>query len=125
MSRIRSSNTSIEKEVFKYLRANKIYFQKHYKNAVGHPDIALPRKKRAIFIDGDFWHGWRFNKNANRLPKVYWREKIQKNIERDRRNTRLLKKAGWNVLRIWEHQLKKDPQKTLNKIIDFIKKYDS
>ena len=60
MSKIRSSNTKIELAVFKRLKKRGIYFQKHYKKAPGTPDIALPRKKKAVFIDGDFWHGNNF-----------------------------------------------------------------
>lgn len=54
MSRIRSKGTEAERITFKYLRQNKIYFQKHYARVAGKPDIALPRKKKAFFIDGDF-----------------------------------------------------------------------
>ena len=108
MSRIRSSDTGIEKDVFRFLRANGIYFQKHYKKATGHPDIALPKKKRVVFIDGDFWYGWHFNQRASKLPKKYWRKKIRNNIERDAKNRRILRMAGWKVMRVWEHQLKGD-----------------
>lgn len=59
MSLIRSKNTAIELNVFRFLRRNSIYFQKNYKRAMGSPDVALPRKKKAVFIDGDFWHGWK------------------------------------------------------------------
>ncbi|RZD19594.1 MAG: hypothetical protein EVG15_00760 [Candidatus Acididesulfobacter diazotrophicus] len=62
MSNIRSQNTKVEILVFRELRKRKIYFQKHYKKAIGNPDIALPRKKKAVFIDGDFWHGYQFSK---------------------------------------------------------------
>lgn len=123
MSRIRSKNTAIENRIFSYLRKNGIYFQKHYKKAPGNPDIALPRKKKAVFVDGDFWHGWRFNERKNKLPKVYWREKIEKNIARDKKNMRKLKNEGWSILRIWEHQLKKDKIHYLEKIRDFLIKY--
>lgn len=57
MSKIRGKNTKAELVVFRYLRKEGVYFQKHYKRALGSPDIALPLKKRAVFIDGDFWHG--------------------------------------------------------------------
>lgn len=120
MSRIRSSNTKIEKKVFKYLRHKKIYFQKHYRRAPGNPDIALLRKKKAIFIDGDFWHGWKFKERADKLPKEYWREKIENNIKRDKKNRRKLRQAGWRVLRIWEHQLKKKEAETFEKIVIFL-----
>ena len=72
MSKIRSKNNKAEILVFKELQRRKVYFQKHYKRAVGSPDIALPRKKKAVFIDGDFWHGYQFSKQKERLPKKYW-----------------------------------------------------
>ena len=120
MSRIRSTNTSLEEKVFKYLKHEKIYFQKHYKKAIGNPDIALPRKKKAVFIDGDFWHGWKFKERLKKLPRVYWREKIKKNIKRDEQNRRLLRRSGWKILRVWGHELKKNEEKTLGKIKEFL-----
>ena len=106
MSRIRAKNTSCEVFVFRYLRRNKVYFQKHYNRIPGCPDIALPRKKKAVFIDGDFWHGWKYNARRDKLPKVYWRDKIENNIRRDLRNRRRLKREGWELLRVWEHEIK-------------------
>lgn len=121
MSHIRSKNTKAEVLVFRYLNRKDIYFQKHYKKAAGSPDIALPRKKIAIFIDGDFWHGYRFNSFKDRLPKRYWLEKIESNIRRDKCNRKLLHKEGWKVLRIWEHELeKKKIDTTLTKVIEFL-----
>ena len=122
MSRIRSKNTKIEKLVFRELRKRKIYFQRHYKKCAGNPDIALPGKKIAIFIDGDFWHGYNFKKTKSRLPKKYWQEKIQSNIQRDRKNVVELKKEGWQVLRIWEYEIEKDITKAVNKIQKLIEK---
>jgi len=121
MSKIRSKNTKIEMLVFSELRKRRIYFQRHYKKALGSPDIALPRKKLAIFIDGDFWHGYKFNAERKRLPKKYWLEKIEKNIARDKKNRGKLKRNGWKVLKVWEHQIEKQPEKTIKKIIDFLK----
>lgn len=121
MSRIHSKNTSIEKAIFSGLRKQKIYFQKHYDKVPGKPDIALPRKKIAIFIDGDFWHGYKFKKTKKRLPKIYWRDKIENNIKRDKRNRMILKRLGWKVLRIWGHEAKIDTEKAINKIACFIK----
>jgi DNA mismatch endonuclease (patch repair protein) len=120
MSKIRSKNTEVEKDIFKKLRRRKVYFQKHYKKIVGNPDIALPKKKIAIFIDGDFWHGYQFSKFKRRLPKKYWLPKIQANIKRDRLNRNKLKKEGWKVLRIWEHEIKKNSNRAIEKIIKFL-----
>lgn len=121
MSHIRSKNTKAEVLVFRYLNRKGIYFQKHYKKAAGSPDIALPRKKIAVFIDGDFWHGYRFDSFKDRLPKKYWLEKIKSNIKRDKHNRRLLCKDGWKVLRVWEHELNKNIiEPTIDKIVIFL-----
>ena len=104
MSRIRSADTQAEKLVFRYLRKEGVYFQKHYKGASGSPDIALPRKKRAVFIDGDFWHG----RNFDRVTKDdYWPVKISSNMERDKRVNAQLKKEGWDIIRVWESDIKR------------------
>lgn len=122
MSRIRSKNTGIERIIFAYLRKNKIYFQKHYSRIPGKPDIALPSQKKAVFINGDFWHGYRFNKWKDRLPKEYWRDKIEANIKRDAKNCRYLKNKGWKVMKVWSHSLKKSPAEKCQEIADFLKK---
>jgi len=121
MSQIRSRDTKVEKIIFRELQKRKIYFQKNYNRIAGSPDIALPKKKRAIFIDGDFWHGYQFPKLKKRLPNKFWKEKIRKNIRRDKLYRSRLKRAGWKILRIWEHQIKNDFGKTTKKILHFLK----
>ena len=120
MSKIRSKETKIEQIIYRYLRKQEVYFQKHYKKASGSPDIALPKKKIAVFIDGDFWHGWRFSKKKGKLPKKYWLAKIESNIQRDKRNRAKLRREGWKVLRVWEHQLNNQQERYLEKIQKFI-----
>lgn len=107
MSRIRSKDTKPEMVAFRYLRANGVYFQKHYlsKEKIN-IDIALPRKKKAVFIDGDFWHGNTFERRKDSLPN-YWTDKIIRNIKRDKKYRTLLRSTGWQVLRIWESELMK------------------
>lgn len=124
MSKIKGSNTSIEKVVFSFLRSKGVYFQKHYNRVNGCPDIALPRKKIAVFIDGDFWHGYKFKKKKESLlasQQHYWIDKIERNIARDRKTLKSLKEAGWKVLRIWEHQLKRRKTVALEKILSFLR----
>lgn len=120
MSKIKGKNTSLEMMVFRYLRSRNLYFQKHYKKAPGSPDVALPRKRKAVIIDGDFWHGWKYEGRKDRLSP-FWQNKIETNIRRDRKNRRLLRQAGWAVLRVWEHDLR-GPKKdaTLQKIYLFL-----
>lgn len=123
MSRIRSKETIAEKIVFKYLRAKKIYFQKHYSRVPGKPDVALPRKKKALFVDGDFWHGRDYKKTVSRLPVEYWQGKIENNVKRDKKNRKLLKQNGWSVLAVWEKDIirKRTQQTELEKIEKFLK----
>ncbi len=118
MSRIKSKNTKPELLVFRELRKRKIYFYKHYSKIPGKPDIALPRKKIAVFIDGEFWHGHNFSKLKKRLPNKYWMEKIAKNMDRDRKTRNKLRKNGWRILKIWAGDLKKP--KVMGKIITFL-----
>ena len=121
MSRIRGKGTKPEMKVFKYLRKGKIHFQKHYKRVKGRPDIAIPSRKIAVFIDGDFWHGYRFNQWKEKLPKVYWQDKIQANINRDKRTFAKLRRDGWKVMRIWEHELtQKKAERTFQRVSEFI-----
>src|ERR1700676_285179 len=85
MQAVRSKNSKAELLTFSYLRKENIYYQKHYKRAKGPPDIALPRKKKAVFIDGDFWHGRKFNELLKRYgADGYWTKKIAANITRDK-----------------------------------------
>lgn len=123
MSRIRSKNTVPERIVFKHLRKSNIYFQKHYDRVPGKPDIALPRKKRAVFIDGDFWHGRHLKRLVEtRDESDYWVIKIKTNITRDRQQRALLIQNGWSILSIWESDLKRHRTRSieLQKITDFI-----
>ena len=110
MASIRGKNTSPEVEVFRFLRQRGIYFQKHYRRVKGCPDIALPRKKRAVFIDGGFWHGYDFENKREKLlfaSQYYWIEKIERNMERDAACRTLLAQNGWQILQVWEHEIKK------------------
>lgn len=122
MSRIRGKNTFAEQIVFKFLSSKGIYFQKHYKRAPGCPDVALPRKKLAVFIDGDFWHGRDLGKATKRLPTDFWKNKIIYNYERDRKNEKTLTESGWKILRVWESDIKRKRSRdeVLGRIEDFL-----
>ncbi|MCH7883363.1 very short patch repair endonuclease [Patescibacteria group bacterium] len=122
MSAVKAKNTGFEKKFFSLLRKNGIRFQTHYKRAYGNPDIAFPSKKIAIFLDSDFWHGWRYPSWSHKLTSDFWINKIEANRKRDKKVTRKLRKDGWTVLRIWEHQIKKDPEESLDKICELVNK---
>lgn len=119
MSCVKGKNTKTELLVFRYLRSRKIYFQKHYSRIEGKPDIAIPSQKKAIFIDGDFWHGRDFEKIKRKLAP-YWKDKIAENILRDKRNRAIIRKQGWLVMRIWESNLLKSKGESLKKVAFFL-----
>jgi DNA mismatch endonuclease (patch repair protein) len=108
MSLIRSKDTIAERIVFSFLRSKKIYFQRHYKRAMGSPDVALPRKKKAVFVDGDFWHGRELERLMDRRSADdFWVAKIKANLERDTKQRQALLDSGWQILAVWESDLKR------------------
>lgn len=108
MSHIRSTNSKPEEIVRKYLFSQGFRYRKNVKKLPGCPDIVLPKYRTAIFVNGCFWH----KHNCPRFVwpssnQEYWRPKILRNVERDQRNTEDLKALGWNVITVWECELKK------------------
>jgi DNA mismatch endonuclease (patch repair protein) len=115
MSRIQGKNTGPEMTVVGALSRLGFLFRRYANDLPGKPDIVFDRSKIAVFIDGDFWHGWRFPLWEGKLTKK-WRDKINANRIRDRRNFRLLRRLGWKVLRIWEHQIEQNLPACLKRI---------
>ena len=113
MSRIRSKDTKIEMKIAELLRENKMHYRRHPK-LFGSPDFIV-EKKILVFCDGDFWHGYRYAKKK-KPPKKFWRDKIERNMERDRKVTRKLRVDGWSVVRLWEHDIEMSPEKCVGKI---------
>ncbi len=107
MSRVKGKDTEIEKVVRSELHKRGLRFRKHVKNLPGKPDIVFMKAKVAVFLDGDFWHGYRFPQWEGKLPK-FWRKKIGETRKRDQRNFAKLRRMGWRVVRIWEHSIEKD-----------------
>ena len=122
MSRIRSTNTKPEEQVRKALFSRGFRYRKNDKRFPGKPDIVLPKYHTVIFVNGCFWHmhdcsGFVWPKS--RLD--YWRPKLIHNAERDRKNYSELEDNGWNVIVVWECQLKKDLfDSTINAIVELI-----
>ena len=124
MSRIRGKGTSPERALVRGLRSCGLYFTRHPKDLPGRPDVVFRRLRIAVFVDGDFWHGWRFPLWEHKLsPK--WREKIAANRRRDRKNFRRLRRDGWHVIRLWEHQIEQTPEKCLNRVVQAVQRLRS
>ena len=124
MSRIKGKNTKPEEIVRKYLFSKGFRYRKNDKKLPGTPDIVLPKYKTVIFVNGCFWHG---HKDCRYfvIPKTntdFWLNKINTNIERDKRKQEALKELGWNVVVVWECELKsKLAEQTLSDLIGKLK----
>ncbi len=116
MSRIKGKDTGLEMRVRSELHRRGFRFRKHVKELPGKPDVVFTKAKVAVFIDGDFWHGYRFPAWEHKVSD-FWKQKINKNRERDRRNHRKLKEMGWTVIRLWQHDLERDFQECIERII--------
>ena len=106
MSRVAGRNTQPEIIVRKRIHRMGYRFRLYEKKLPGNPDIVLPRHKKVIFVHGCFWHQ---HKNCGRSKrpstnKEFWDKKLDRTIERDRKNKRLLKELGWCVLTVWQCQ---------------------
>ncbi len=116
MSRVRTKDTDLEVLVGSELRKRGLKFCKNVTSLPGKPDIVLTAAKVAVFIDGDFWHGYRFPSWKGKLTK-FWREKIRKNRERDKRNFAGIRRMGWRVIRLWQHEIKDDLPSCVERIV--------
>ncbi len=118
MKKIKGVNTKPEIAFAKKLELYKVKFRKHFKKLPGVPDFAILRGRVAVFIDGEFWHGynWVNKKKRIRSNRQYWIKKIERNILRDSINMRELKKIGWYPLRFWQHEVVAEGDKCIKKI---------
>lgn len=110
MSRVRSKNTKPELFVRSLLYAMGYRFRLHRKDLPGNPDIVLPKYRTAIFVHGCFWHRHSGCPRAT-LPKrnaEFWRKKLEGNVERDKRAQQELRQLGWDVLVLWQCEVKRD-----------------
>jgi len=115
MSKIRSKWTIQEKKIHNFLKGNKIKHKMHPKLA-GNPDILLTSTKTVVFLQGCFWHKCPKCYKEPKTRKKYWMPKIQNNVKRDRKNAKILKGGRFNVLKVWEHDIKKNFDKVLTKV---------
>lgn len=115
MSRIRGMDTTPELIIRRVAHARGLRYRTHVMTLPGRPDMVFTRLRVAVFVDGDFWHGWQYPRWRERLTK-YWREKIERNRRRDKKNFRRLRRAGWTVVRIWEHEVHTDPHGCVDRI---------
>ncbi len=130
MSAIRSTENQSETTLRSHLHRLGLRFRKYVTSLPGRPDIVFPGPRVAVFVDGDFWHArairergpeayWRDFRSPNRQ---YWEAKFARRIERDAEVTRDLRGDGWTVVRVWESEVKADPDGVARRIAGIVKK---
>ena len=121
MSRIRSTNTRPELLVRRLIYAMDFRYRLHRADLPGRPDLVFPSRKKVIFVNGCFWHRHQCQR-GRRTPKTnadYWIEKRTRNAGRDQANRRRLRHQGWDVLTVWECQLK-DVEQLRDRLLSFL-----
>jgi DNA mismatch endonuclease, patch repair protein len=126
MSRIRSEDTKPEWVLRSGLHRLGFRFRLRDKQIPGRPDLVFPKYGAVVFVHGCFWHRHRKCRSAS-VPKsnaAFWKEKFARNLARDRRNRRELRKLGWRVLVVWECELMKDTVAAIEKTAAWLREED-
>lgn len=107
MASVHLKNGKGEAILAKALWHQGVRYRKNYKNLPGSPDVAITKYKIAIFVDGEFWHGYKWSERKKKLRKnrEYWIQKIEENMARDIKNDKLLKEKNWKVIHFWEKDI--------------------
>ena len=117
MSKIRSLNTQFEKDfILELKKQTDKKFKVNARDLAGKPDIVFQKERICVFLDSDFWHGWQYSRWKKILKNDFWRQKIENNRARDRKNTAYLRRNGWRVVRVWGTEIKRDPAKAVSTI---------
>jgi len=126
--RNRSRDTKAEMTLRKELWRRGLRYRLHASDLPGKPDLVFRRARVAVFCDGDFWHGRGWRRRRQKLAggsnAAYWTAKIASNVSRDRRNTRLLRTAGWTVLRLWETDVLRDVEMIAARVASVVRASD-
>jgi DNA mismatch endonuclease (patch repair protein) len=115
MKRVKLRNGPLEMSLRRALTKRGLRYRCNARSLPGSPDIVFPKQRVAVFVDGDFWHGWRLPAWEHKLSP-FWRNKLRENRIRDDRNFRRLRARGWHVLRIWQHDIKNGVENSVARI---------
>ena len=119
MRRVKDKDSEIEMLLRRELWSRGLRYRKNVSSVFGKPDIAFIRKKIAIFCDSEFWHGynWEERKLDFKSHQDFWIPKIERNMARDREVNEKLREQGWQVLRFWGKEIKKDPSACADRVL--------
>jgi DNA mismatch endonuclease (patch repair protein) len=116
MARIHGRDTGPELRMARFLKRNGIYLCRHAEDLPGRPDFVFRRRRMAVFIDGEFWHGHDYRSWKGGLSP-FWRAKIEKNMARDGAVDRRLKAMGWLPVHVWGREILRDTEKCGRRIL--------
>lgn len=119
MQAVRSKRTKLEEKITRELWKRGVRFRKNVKDLFGIPDMAIKKHKAVVFLDSCFWHGCELHGKIPETNREYWEKKILRNKKRDLEVNDHYRKKGWRVLRVWEHEVKEDPERVVDGIIRF------
>ena len=123
--RNRSADTGHERLLRSLLWSRGLRFRKNVKTLPGKPDIVFSRERVAVFCDGDFWHGRNWRKLSRKLRVgangAYWLHKISTNVRRDRRNSKVLERENWHVIRMWETDIHANPERAVRRVEEIVR----
>lgn len=119
MRKIKGKNTKPELLLRRHLYALGLRYRLNVKTVIGKPDIVFKKYKTVIFVDGDWWHGRHYERDSYKYTP-FWRQKIKRNMERDLQVTKELKDSGYEVIRIWQKDLEKQPGRYAEEVKDYI-----
>ena len=117
MAGIKQRDSQIERRFRSRLWQAGIRYRKNVR-MYGTPDIAIRSKKLVVFVDSCFWHGCRFHCRRPKTNRAFWSAKINRNRCRDLKITRFYRRRGWLVFRFWEHQLVRDIDDCVSRVVD-------
>lgn len=122
MGKIKGKDTKSERALRKALWGLGIRYRKNDPRLPGKPDIVIPLAKLIIFVDGEFWHGynWKEKKDKIKSNREFWIPKIERNMQRDAENDKILMEKGWVVLRFWDQELKNEFGVCLKKVLEYL-----
>lgn len=130
MSRVRSRGSNAERALRRALASHGLRYRLHVKAVIGKPDFVFHALRLAIFVDGDFWHGRgiledgveQFRRTMRTERREWWIAKLSANITRDQNVNRSLRRCGWRVLRFWESEVLKDPERSARRVATAVKR---
>lgn len=116
MSRVKSKDTKLEEKFRKELRRVGVRYRKNPRGYFGKPDLVFKKRKTVVYIDSCFWHGCKKHMRPPKSNRDYWISKIERNKNRDKEVNKHYAKIGWKIVRVWEHDIEKDIQRSAKRV---------